>query len=283
MVTVTPVAPSNATLPVLAMMLPPKLPIVVPAVTAIALPPRLTASLSLRPIELPAVNCRFPAAVIALVAMEPPPSLTFKSIAPEAARTRAPEVLVIKSEVDLIRMSRPEVMLMAATLSARPALVVCNEPFKLMSNAPRVTRRIVPMLVKLPMLKLPKLRVKSTLPVGLNVPPVWLKSKLTVKLPAPLTEPDDRFNTGAENKPLMPRLPPAMVMFSSDIKSARLKVPAVMVMVCRPATLMRTRCPAVGAVPVLQLAPTDQSPLVPIQQSSTTQPELVANDADVAP
>ena len=56
-----------------------------------------------------------------------------------------------------------------------------------------------------------------------------------------------------------------------------------MVMVCKPATLILTLCPAVGASPVLQLLPTDQSPLVPIQQSSTTQPTGKRNVVLVGP
>ena len=56
-----------------------------------------------------------------------------------------------------------------------------------------------------------------------------------------------------------------------------------MVTVWAPATLTSTRWPAVGAAPVLQFAPIAQSPLVPIQQSSTEQVLFSAKVAVVAP
>ena len=110
------------------------------------------------------------------------------------------------------------------------------------------------------------------LPVGLKVPPVRLKSEVTRMVPVPPNAPAERFTTGAENNPDTVSVPPVKFMFSSDTKSTKLKVPTLKVMVCKPGTLMLTFWPAVGTKPVLQLVATDQSPLVPIQQSSTTHP-----------
>ena len=173
-----------------------------------------------------------------------------------------------------------------------------------MSFNPVVASLIVPLLVNAPRLKLPRLRVMSILPLGLKVPPVWLKSVPTVMLPLPPREPEDRLTIGAESEPftvsaapampsvvpaLIPNIPetssapPDRIRFSSESMLSRGKLPAVIVTVCRPGTLMRTRCPVVGCEPVLQLDPIAQSPLPPIQQSSTAQPVAKENVAVVAP
>ena len=211
---------------------------------------------------------------------------------PAALRLIAPEVMLVRLVVEARLMSRPDVTLMAGAVSASPMLVACRLPFRLMSFKPVVTSRMVPLLANAPRLRLPRLRVRLILPLGLKVPPVWLKSVPTVMVPDPPSEPDDRLTMGAASAPLtvspppaIPSVVPAFMLKAPDTVSAppvKLKFssesidntgrpPAVMVMVCKPATLMRTRCPVVGAKPVLQFAPTDQSPLVPIQQSSTAQ------------
>ena len=123
-------------------------------------------------------------------------------------------------------------------------------------------------------------------------------------LPEPPSEPDDRLTMGEVSEPVIVKAPPLMpsavpalmlkrpetpsappdsVMFSSESTFCRLKLPDVIVTVWLPATLMRTRCPAVGALPVLQLLPVDQSPLPPIQQSSTAHPVARVKVAVVAP
>ena len=112
-----------------------------------------------------------------------------------------------------------------------------------MSKAPVVANLSVPLVVSAPILKLPRLRVRSRLPVGLNTPPAWLKSLVTVTLPVPPRDPDDRLTTGAVREPVMlsaapltvrvvpafmvsgpttPSEPPVSVRWSSETKLARL-------------------------------------------------------------
>ena len=240
---------------------------------------------------------RLPAALMLLLAAVAPPSLTFRSTSRAAVRVIAPDPTVVRLLVDPMRMSRPE-------SSVRLAPVVCRLPLIWMSLVPRVARRSAAAVLKAPKLKVPRLRVRSRLPVGLKVPPVRLKSLVTVMLPVPPSEPADRFTTGATSAvptlsapPVMPSVvpgpmvnrpetasePPDSTRFSSDSTCSRLKLPALRVTVWLPATLMRTRWPAVGAKPVLQLASVDQSPLPPIQQSSTAQPLWFWNTAEVRP
>ena len=201
-------------------------------------------------------------------------------------------------------ISRPAMMLMPAALSAKLLLVACMLPSRRTSNAPMVVSLTKPFTVNAPTLNCPSVRVKSMLPDGLNVPPVWLKSVLTVIDPEPPRVPALKLTTGAVNVPFTvkavpPRLsnvpapmvklpvvvmlPPLNTRFSSDEISAKLKLPPVSVMVWLPATLTSTFCPVVGALPVLQLVPIDQSPLVPIQQSSTRQPVGTVKVVEVAP
>ena len=223
---------------------------------------------------------------------------------PVALSEIAPEVLAVRLVVEARLIAPPETREMAGVAALRATLVAIRLPPITRSFAPKVARRIVPLAVNAATLKAPRLRVRSRLPLGLKVPPVWLKSEVTVMLPLPPRLPADRFTTGAVSEPLMVTPAPAMpnevpavrfmapvtssdpaesCRFSSESRLSTLNAPPLMVMVCEPGTLMRTLCPAVGAAPLLQLAPTDQSPLPPIQQSSTAQPEAIVKVAVVAP
>ena len=149
-------------------------------------------------------------------------------------------------------MSRPAVTVIAGMLAASAVLVACRLPLRTTSLSPSVVRRSVPLIDRAPSAKLPRLRVRSRLPVGLKVPPVWLKSVLTVMLPEPPSEPADRLTVGAFRLPLtvsappdMPSVvpaampnnpetdsaPPARIRFSSESISSRLKLPAASVTV----------------------------------------------------
>jgi hypothetical protein len=131
--TVMPVPALATRLPVLATMVPPSALMLVPALSPMALPERFTVLPSLRLMELPAEMSRLPAAVRLLVLPLLPPSLTLRSMAPAALSRIAPEVVLFRLVVEASRMSRPELTLMAATLSARPLRVVCRLPPSVMS------------------------------------------------------------------------------------------------------------------------------------------------------
>ena len=206
-----------------------------------------------------------------------------------------PEVLAARLAFPMV-MSRPELMLIAACVGSSPALLVCRLPFRKMSLAPIVTSRIVPPTFKAPSVKAPRLRVKSTLPVGENTPPVWLKSVLTVIAPLPPKLPTLNVTDPALSVPLAVSVPPMMLTawvndevppsvneppermkFSLAVNWLATANPPETVMVCSPATLTNTVCPAAGTIRVLQLAPVFQLPEVPIQQTSTVQPPDSAN------
>ena len=155
-----------------------------------------------------------------------------------ACRRIAPEVLLVRLVVLALavpsRMSRPEVTDMAATLLANPLLVACRLPVIWMSFRPVVTSRMVPLLFSVPRLNSPRLRVRSTLPVGLNVPPVWLKSVLTVMLPEPPRTPADRFSTEAFSVLFDATVPPLMLKVPTWVALASVAVPALLDMAPEP-------------------------------------------------
>ena len=269
-----------------------------------ALPTALSGLPSARVMNVPAVISRLPAAVNAVGVVPLKPSSILRLTLPAAASLMAPELMVVRLVYEFTPISRPAMMLMPAALSASPLLVACMLPSRRTSNAPMVVSLTNPFVVNAPTLSCPSVRVKSMLPDGLNVPPVWLKSVLTVIDPEPPRLPALKLTTGAVKLPFTvkavpPRLssvpapmaklpevvmlPPLNTRFSSDEISARLKLPPVSVMVWLPGTLRSTFCPVVGALPVLQLVPIDQSPLVPIQQSSTRQPVVTVRVVEVAP
>ena len=154
----------------------------------------------------------------------------------------------------------------------------------------KFTLRLVTVRPPAPLIASAPLKVVE--PEPFIVPPLQLLAPPAVTLPVPPSEPEERLREDAASDPLTVSAPPAIpsavpalmlnrpatdnappvrLRFSSESMFSRLKEPEVMVTVCAPATLTRTRWPEVGAAPLLQLAPTDQSPLVPIQQSSTVQ------------
>ena len=115
----------NVRSPVLALKLPPPPgAMTVPASRLTALPEPLTALLSVREMEVPAVMSRLPAAVSALLATLAPASLTLRSILPAALNLMAPEVTVLSPVVEATRMSRPDATVIAGVVSLSPALVV---------------------------------------------------------------------------------------------------------------------------------------------------------------
>ena len=179
---------------------------------------------------------RLPAALMLLAALLPPPSLTLRSTSRAALSVMAPEPTVDRLAVEPMRMSRP-------ASNVRLAPVACRLPLIWMSLAPRVASRSAAEVLNALKLKVPRLRVRSRLPVGLKVPPVWLKSVLTVMVPDPPRLPADRFRIDAfrapvtvSAAPLMPRVvppvrlnspvtdmaPPEKVRFSSESTSSRL-------------------------------------------------------------
>ena len=99
--------------------------------------------------------------------------------------------------------------LMAATLSARALLVAVRLPLRLMSNPLLVASLIVPLVEIGPTLKTPRVRVRSTEPVGLKLPPVWLKSVVTTMAPEPPRLPADRLSLSAVSDPVAVWVPPA--------------------------------------------------------------------------
>ena len=298
----------------LATMLPPVGPMLVPAFRAMALPARLMLLPSLRAIEAAAVMSTLPAALMVLGMTPPAPkSLTLRSIAPPALSLMAPEVLDVRLVVEPIRMFRPDETLIAATLSARPAAVAFSAAFTLTSlpapialseiapldvvNAPATVKlpawavATMPLAATAPKDRLPLACVMLRLPVELTIPLPWVKALLTLRFPPPARVPE--FNASCVNEvlplavsvpplkvtnwvkldvPPSVRLPPDRTKFSSDVSWFAASGPADTVIVCSPATLMLTLCPAVGARPVLQLASTLQSPEVPIQHTSAPQP-----------
>ena len=310
-------------LPVLATTLPPMGPMLVPALSVIALAKRLIASPSLREIELPALMSMLPAALMALAITPPaPPSLTLRFTAPAAFKTMAPVVVAVRLVLEASRMSRPETMLIAGALSARPVLVACRLALRVMSPpAALLVSEIKPFADRLPATvsepacavammafavicpsdRLPAACVMARLPLVLMMPAPWLKLLLTVTLPLPVSSPEFRASCTKEVAALAVSVPPLKVASWVNAEGpARLRLPAEKmkfssalswlaatapdtVMFCKPATLMLTFCPAAGALPVLQLAPTLQSPEVPIQHTSTTQPLCTWNTAVVAP
>ena len=89
---------------------------------------------------------RLPAALMLLAALLPPPSLTLRSTSRAAVSTMAPEVSALRLLVEPMRMSRPELAVMAAAVSARAALVACTVPLSVMSlPAPALVSVTVPL------------------------------------------------------------------------------------------------------------------------------------------
>ena len=121
------------------------------------------------------------------------------------------------------------------------------------------------------------------LPAPVMVPPVQVAGPLSVRLPDPLSVPPENVNGPLiVEGPARFRLPPDTTKASSTVNWFAAKAPDETVMVCTPATLTFTFCPAVGAAPVLQFEPIPQSPEVPIQQTSTTQAPVSAREKSVA-
>ncbi len=163
--------------PVLAMTVPPMGPMLDPADRLMALAPRFTPLTSERLMEVPAVMSRLPTAWMLLALALLPPSLTLRLMAPAALSRIAPEVVASRLVVEASRMSRPEVTLMAATLSARPLRVVCRLPLSVMSLAPLLVMLMLPLppvpAVMAPSATpLPALSVRVTSCPALSVPPV---------------------------------------------------------------------------------------------------------------
>ena len=185
---------------------------VAPTLSVTAAP--LSASESLLPLLLPprtiaapAVRSTLPAAVSVLMVLTTAVLLCVRLLA--AFRRIAPEVNVRRLALPML-MSRPDTISIAFCVARRPALVACRLPPRMMSFAPRVARRIVPLVVSRPTLKAPRLRVRSTLPLGAKPPPVWLKSVATLIAPLPLKPPDERFTTPLLSVPLAISAPPLM-------------------------------------------------------------------------
>ena len=133
------------------------------------------------------------------------------------------------------KMSRPEVRVIAGWSAVRLVALLCKLPVMLISNAPTVVSAIVPPVVKGPKLKLPRLRVRSTPPVGAKLPPDWLKSVATVRRPAPLNVPPVMLKTAAFSTPLLASVPvPLKVRLP-----ARLEVVPASLSVSEPPLMIR--------------------------------------------
>ncbi len=142
-----------------------------PAAPIVALPLPVTRAIGLTSVlrmDPPALKSRSPGAVMVLAAELLPLSLTFRLILLAAFRRRAPVPSTDRFEDDPvaepIRMSLAEVTLTAATLAARPVVVVCNAPTIWMSPVPvfvRVTRPCpaVPAVIA-PSVRMPALVVR---------------------------------------------------------------------------------------------------------------------------
>ena len=128
---------------------------------AMLLPPRTMAA--------PAVRFTLPAAVTVLTVLTTVVVLCVKLLA--ALRRIAPEVKVRRLALPTV-MLPPDTISIAFWVASRPALVACRLPPRLMSFAPTVARRMLPLVASGPMLKAPRLRVRSTLPLGAKLPPV---------------------------------------------------------------------------------------------------------------
>ena len=140
-------------LPVLATIAPPKAEMLPAAARFSAAPLKPTLLPSERKMLPPAVRPTLPTAVKALAEPLPPKSLTFRSMAPAALSKIAPEVLANRLVVLARLMLPPPLTLIAATLPARPVLVVVRLPLRLMSNPPAVCNRAIPLRAKAPILK----------------------------------------------------------------------------------------------------------------------------------
>ena len=129
---------------------------VVSNVRSMVWPAAVTPSPSDRLMDWPTITT-LPTEVIALVALVPPPSFTFKSTLLAAVSLMAPLVSVFRLVVDLTKMSRPAVTLMPACVASRPVLVALTSPLSATSlEAPLVVSVVTPLpLVNAPRVMAP--------------------------------------------------------------------------------------------------------------------------------